>query len=108
MQIEHDKEVDAKYITFKEGRIDATEPIEDWLILDLARDGSVIGLELLDASRHNIGISTIGGEFAGYIVTEPKLEECGRSIPCVVNIPNMQALYELEISEKKDSYSFTA
>ena len=59
MQIEYDKEVDAKYVTFKKGKVVRTQPIEDWLNFDLAGDHSVIGIEILDASQPNIRISTI-------------------------------------------------
>ena len=72
MQIDYDNQVDAKYITFKKGKVVRTEPVEEWLNFDLAADESVIGIEILDASQHSIGVSTIGGEFVGYFEAEPR------------------------------------
>ena len=71
MRVDYDKEADAKYFALKRGKIVKTESIEDWLNFDLAGDHSVIGIEILDASQHNIGISTIGDEFIGYFETQP-------------------------------------
>lgn len=71
MKVEYDNTVDSKYISFKKGSVKRTEPMKDWLILDYAADDTVIGIEILDASEHDIGISTIGGEFVGIFETQP-------------------------------------
>ncbi|MBI2004892.1 DUF2283 domain-containing protein [Patescibacteria group bacterium] len=88
MKIEYDKSVDTKYITFKRGKIAKTEPIEDWLIVDYASDESVIGIEILDASEHEIGVSAVGNEFIGYFETK----SLGKDIP------------RLEIAQEKFGY----
>ena len=65
MEVEYDKNVDAKYIRLKTGKVAKTERIEDWLLFDYSKSGDVLGLEVLDASKHPIGVFTIGGNLAG-------------------------------------------
>jgi uncharacterized protein YuzE len=55
----YDKEIDAKYVRVKEGKIAYTKPKTDWLILDFNKDGEVVGVEILNASKHVVNIPTI-------------------------------------------------
>jgi len=52
MQIEHDKIADAKYIRIKKGKIMRTKKESDWLLLDLAKNGDILGIEILQASKN--------------------------------------------------------
>ena len=94
MKIEYDKKVDAKYVTFKRGKVAKTEPIKDWLIVDYAQDGSVIGIEILDASEHRIGISTIANEFIGYFETQSARKDIPK-----LEIPEEKFSYKAELVE---------
>lgn len=48
MKISYDKEADVLYISFQETTV-TTKELEDGLAVDYAKDGSVAGIELLDA-----------------------------------------------------------
>jgi uncharacterized protein YuzE len=65
MKIKHDKKSDSKYIYIKRGKIAYTEAKKDWLIFDYSKNGSVLGIEILDASIHPVGISVAGDNFLG-------------------------------------------
>lgn len=49
MKISYDPKVDAMYIAFKRGKYDHTKKITEEILVDVTRDGKVIGLEILDA-----------------------------------------------------------
>ncbi len=51
MKIEYDREVDALYIRLQEKYVARTLEIEEGLNLDLDENGSLIGLEVLDATE---------------------------------------------------------
>ncbi len=51
MEIRYDKSVDALYIKLKDAAFAKNKKINDSTILDLAEDGSIIGIEILDASK---------------------------------------------------------
>jgi uncharacterized protein YuzE len=63
MKIKYDKKADAKYVSIKQGKITHTKKEQDWLLFDCAKNGDVLGVEILDASKHLIGISVMGQEF---------------------------------------------
>jgi excisionase family DNA binding protein len=57
MKITYDPEVDAMYVSFSDGSNDKQQIITDEITLDLSADGSVVGVEILDATLnygHNI------------------------------------------------------
>lgn len=60
MKVSYDKIVDAKYITFKKGKVFATKPLNDWLFLDINKKGEVLGVEILDASKNEVALQTDG------------------------------------------------
>jgi uncharacterized protein YuzE len=51
MKISYDPKVDAMYIRFKSGKYDHTKKITDVILVDVTKDGKVLGLEILDAKR---------------------------------------------------------
>ena len=51
MKVRYDKEVDVLYITFSDKKIKESDEDKPGIILDYARDGSIVGLEILDASK---------------------------------------------------------
>lgn len=58
MIIQYDKSVDALYICFKKEKIAKTIKMKNRLLVDVDKNGSVVGIELLDASfqipKHSI------------------------------------------------------
>ena len=51
MKITYDKEADALYIEFKHGKFAKNKKLDDFTILDLDKDGKILGIEFLDASK---------------------------------------------------------
>lgn len=52
MKVTYDKEANALYIQFKEEKIDESDEDKNGnMIVDYAVDGSVVGIELLNASE---------------------------------------------------------
>lgn len=58
MKINYDKEIDAKYVTLKEGKVHETQALTEWLMLDLDAEGEVLGVEILDASKNLVSLQT--------------------------------------------------
>jgi uncharacterized protein YuzE len=50
MKITHDKLADALYVTFKKGVVARTLKLEDRLLVDTDKKGSILGIEILNAS----------------------------------------------------------
>ncbi|OGW87190.1 MAG: hypothetical protein A3C35_00570 [Omnitrophica bacterium RIFCSPHIGHO2_02_FULL_46_11] len=51
MKIEFDRQADALYIQFQPGKSKRSVKVQDGVIVDIAKDGRIFGLEILDASR---------------------------------------------------------
>ncbi len=51
MKIEYDKIADALYIYLNKGKITKTVKMQNRLNVDVARDGKIVGLEVLGASH---------------------------------------------------------
>jgi uncharacterized protein YuzE len=51
-RIEYDREVDAAYVRLSQNKVDVSEQVSDDLIVDFDDQGRIVGLEILDASRH--------------------------------------------------------
>lgn len=62
MNIEYDKKADTKYVRIKKGKVAYTKKEHDWLLYDCSKNGNVLGVEILDASKHPISLSTIKGD----------------------------------------------
>lgn len=56
MKISYDPKVDAAYIRLKKGKFQVTtQRITEDIALNYAPDGSVVGIEILDASKYILG-----------------------------------------------------
>ena len=73
MEIKYDKKIDAKYVRIKKGKIAHTKKEQDWLLFDCAKNGDVLGVEILDASKHLVSLSTIAGKLFGYSFVKSEL-----------------------------------
>ncbi len=51
-KIEYDREVDAAYVRLSKNEVDVSEQVSDDLIVDFDAEGRIVGLEILEASRH--------------------------------------------------------
>ncbi|MBI4140213.1 DUF2283 domain-containing protein [Candidatus Woesearchaeota archaeon] len=51
MEITYDKQADAMYIEFRKGEFAKNKKIDDFTIIDLDKDGNLLGIELLDVSQ---------------------------------------------------------
>ena len=51
MEIRYDKEADAMYIQFAKGKFAKNKVVDDSAIIDLDKDGNILGIELLDVSK---------------------------------------------------------
>lgn len=50
MEISYDKEADAMYIEFRKGKFSKNKKIDDFTIIDLDKEGKLLGIELLEVS----------------------------------------------------------
>jgi len=62
LKVTYDTEVDAKYVSVKDGKIKETKIINDWLFFDCDDKGDVIGIEILDASKNHVTVSAFDGD----------------------------------------------
>jgi uncharacterized protein YuzE len=51
MKISYDKEANALYIELKQGKFDKNKKIDDFTILDLDKEGNILGIEFLDVDK---------------------------------------------------------
>jgi uncharacterized protein YuzE len=51
MRIRYSQEADALYIRLKEIDIEETDEVSENMIIDYGKDGSVVGIEILTASK---------------------------------------------------------
>lgn len=68
MKIEYDKKADAKYIHLKSGKVAKTIEKKPWLFFDCDSNGEVIGMEILNASKHPVNFSIKDRNAVGYTV----------------------------------------
>ena len=54
VQVEYDKKADALYIWLRKAKYDISEELAENVILDLDKNGRIIGIEVLGASK-NLG-----------------------------------------------------
>ena len=50
MQITYDTKANAMYLKFKDGEFGRNKEVEEGIIVDFAKDGSILGIEILEAS----------------------------------------------------------
>lgn len=51
MKVKYDKEVDVLYISFSKKKIKESDEDKPGIILDYDKAGSIVGIEILDASK---------------------------------------------------------
>lgn len=51
MRVKYDKEVDVLYIVFNDNKIKESDEGKHGIIIDYDKAGSIVGIEVLDASR---------------------------------------------------------
>jgi uncharacterized protein YuzE len=51
VQIEYDQKADAMYIWLRKAKYDISEELAENVIIDLDKNGHIIGIEVLDASK---------------------------------------------------------
>lgn len=52
MKITYDKAVDVLYVYFKKGKVAKTVEVGANFLADIDKKGNILGLEVLDASKH--------------------------------------------------------
>ncbi len=50
--VHYDRDSDAAYIRFAPEKIAESEEVSDGIVLDYDADGRIVGMEVLEASRH--------------------------------------------------------
>lgn len=66
MKVTYDKKIDSKYVKISAGRVAQTKEQEDWLLVDYGVTGNVLGVEILDASKHPMTFSISKKKFFSY------------------------------------------
>ena len=52
MKTTYDPDADALYVRFAEAAVVESEEVADGVVLDFDREGRIVAIELLDASKH--------------------------------------------------------
>lgn len=64
MKIKYDKEVDVLYIVFSENKIKESDEEKSGIILDYDKQGSIVGIEIMDASKRMKNLTKVEYEVA--------------------------------------------
>ena len=67
VKVEYDKKADAMYIWLRKAKYDISEELAENVIIDLDKNGRIIGIEVLGASKN------IGQELITKIITTEKI-----------------------------------
>ena len=51
MEIRFDKNADAMYIELRRGKFAKNKKVDDFTIIDMDKEGNILGIELLDVSK---------------------------------------------------------
>lgn len=54
MKINYDKVADAIYLTLSKGKVKKSIRMDDRMVVDVSKEGTILGIELLDASSKQI------------------------------------------------------
>ena len=54
MKVKYDKETDILYITLSDEKIEESDEKKNGFILDYSKNGSLVGIEVLNASKSSI------------------------------------------------------
>ena len=87
METKYDKKIDAKYVQIKKGKIAHTKKEQEWLLFDCAKNGDVLGVEILNASKHLVSLSTIAGKLFGYSIVQSSLGSDDKSLRFTIESP---------------------
>lgn len=68
IKVTYDNEVDAKYVSIKEGKVYETKIINDWLFFDVDKNGNVLGVEILDSSKRAFSLFTFDNELSELVI----------------------------------------
>lgn len=66
MTITYDNSTDAKYIQIGSGNATRTVKEKPWLLVDYDAAESIVGIEVLDASKHPLTVLTLAGKVVSY------------------------------------------
>lgn len=69
LDLSFESQADAVYIKFSDRNVEDTRKIDETTIIDLDKDGEVIGRELLNASSRFSGLSELSIDFTGQEAT---------------------------------------
>ncbi len=64
MKVKYDKETDILYIKLSDLEIDESDEEKKGVILDYAEDGTLVSIEILNASKSNLSPTKVEYEFA--------------------------------------------
>jgi uncharacterized protein YuzE len=67
VRVEYDSKADAMYIWLRKAKYDISEELAENVIIDLDKNGRIIGIEVLDASKN------LGKELVTKILSTEKL-----------------------------------
>ena len=59
MRVRVDQEADAIYLDLTGEKIESSEEVADGIILDYDKEGNMVGIEILDASKKTGGINAL-------------------------------------------------
>jgi uncharacterized protein YuzE len=67
VRVEYDQKADAMYIWLRKGKYDISEELAENVVIDLDKNGRIIGIEVLDASKR------MGKELVSKILSTEKI-----------------------------------
>lgn len=70
MKFNYDKIADAVYLKVKDGKIASTKEVSDKLLVDVDKDGNILGIELLDASNQKDMVMNLEKNVKGGVPVE--------------------------------------
>ena len=68
-KVSYDKDANACYISIKKDKIESSESVKPWLIVDKNKHGEIIWLEILSANKHMSLIEKL-------LLSQEKIESC--------------------------------
>lgn len=75
MKISYDPKIDAMYIRFGEGKYDRTKKVTDDILVDVTKEGKVLGLEIIDATKNISALKSQGVTFDWTSFARPSREQ---------------------------------
>lgn len=75
MKISYDPKIDAIYIRFGEGKYDRTKKVTDDILVDVTKNGKVLGLEIIDATKNISALKSQGITFDWASFSKPSREQ---------------------------------